>query len=150
MYQEEYYEDEYAESVDASTLDNTTISSTNTRVKKNKEVLKYVDNGKYKVTGVLNGEPIKFECYATNATNHAYIRNAVTGIIQSHRACSGQEDLYFKVIDVSGLGNPTKWQKHLYYDSPEECERHQNRKVSIQTKKKWYEKYLKAKMKYES
>jgi len=150
MYQEEYYEDEYAESMDDSTLDNTTISSTNSRTKKNKDVLKIVDHGKYKVHGLNKREQFKYVCYATNTSNHAYIRNAVTGNIQPYRSCSGEENLYFKVIDATGLGTTTKYAKHLYYDSPEECEKHQNRKISIQTKKKWYEKYLKAKIKYES
>jgi len=134
-----------------SVYDTTTVSSTNTSTaKKNKSVLKPTDNGRYKMTVTKNNEIIKVICYATNSSNHVYIRNAVTGIIQPHRACSGEQDLYFKVIDASGLGTTTKYPKHLYYSSPEECERHQNRTVSVQTKKKWYEKYLKARVKYSS
>lgn len=133
-----------------SSVDNTTISSKSTDrgMKRAKNLLNMVDNGKYKMTLQHNREKVKIACFSTDSTNHAYIRNAVSGIIQPHRACSGQQDLYYKVIDVSGLGTSTKIPKHLYYDSPEEYERHQNREVSISTKKRWYEKYLKAKLKY--
>lgn len=140
-------------SVDESSVDNTTISSTSTidgRSKKVKSSIKLTDPGKYKVINNTKNEKIKYVCFATDVANHSYIRNAVTGIIQPHKACTGQQDLYYKVIDVTGLGTPTKYPKHLYYDSPEEYERHQNCAVSISTKKRWYEKYLKAKMKYDS
>ena len=145
MYQEEYYQDK----IDYQSLDNDTLSVSNSSLDSNEKAyrkveytLKMGDPGYYSYKKKVGFENVKIECHVTDLFKN--IRNAVTGIVTRHRAGTKYQDLYFSVVDVSGLGRKIKSPKHLYYDSPEEYERHQFIKLSQDTKEKWYVKNLKA------
>jgi hypothetical protein len=67
------------------------------------------------------------------------IRNAITGYYEKERVGKSDEDLYFKV-KVS-IGNYVDG--HLYYNSPEEYERHWQTTLPLAIKQTWLEKYTK-------
>jgi len=145
MYQEEYYQDK----IDYQSIDNETISVSNSSLDSNEKAyvkeeytLKMNDPGYYTYKKNVGYDKVKIECYATDMFKN--IRHAMTGVVTPHRAGTNYQDLYFSVTDVSGLGRKLKFAKHLYYDSPEEYERHQCIKLSQDTKERWYVKNLKA------
>ena len=71
------------------------------------------------------------------------IRNAVTGIIcKGHLVGTPYEDLYFKISLATGETGQTP--NILFYDSPEQYEKHMMCEVSQKTKERWNEKSLKA------
>ena len=145
MYQEEYYQDK----IDYQPLDNDSLSVSDSSLNSNEKAyrkeeyaLKMDDIGYYSYKKIVGYEKIKIECYATDLFKN--IRNAVTGITTKHRAGTKHQDLYFSVTDISGLGRKIKFAKHLFYDSPEEYERHHHIQISQDTKENWYVKNLKA------
>jgi len=145
MYQEEYYQDK----IDYQSLDHDSMSVTNSSLDSNEKayrkeeyVLKMDDTGFYSYKKRVGYERVKVECYATDLFKN--IRHAVTGVVSRHRAGTKYQDLYFSVTDTSGLGRKLKYPKHLYYDSPEEYERHHHIQISQESKERWYVKNLKA------
>jgi hypothetical protein len=94
------------------------------------------------------------EFYETRPVNDYRIRNAVTGLWyrDDHPKCkylvgSEQEDIYFKVRINTGemevfSRNKTKNTTSylLFYDSPEQFERHQRMTLNQALKEKWHEK----------
>jgi hypothetical protein len=143
MYQEEYYQDKIDYQNDTSSIsDYSSLDSEDRTNRKAHYELKKKDIGFYTTKKTIGYERVKIECYATDLFKN--IRNASTGIMTNHRVGSKFQDLYFCVTDVSGEGTKIKFPKHLYYDSPEEYERHQFVRVSQDAKEKWYVKNLKA------
>jgi hypothetical protein len=71
------------------------------------------------------------------------IRDAVTGIRNyAHKVGSASENLYFKARICSGeLGKDTPT---LFFESPEQYERHMYTKLDNNTKMKWHLKYQAA------
>jgi len=140
MYQEEYFLE------DASVYSaNTSKFGSNDSQKKALKDLYKEDPGFYRVKKTLpNRMRVRYECFATNTNKNSLIRNAITGEMTGHRAGSKHQDFYFKVIDVSGLGGTTKIPKHLFYDSPEQYEKHQFTTVSQSVKESWVNRYMKA------
>ena len=94
------------------------------------------------------------EYYETKPVNDFRIRNAVTGLWyrDDHPKCkylvgSVQEDIFFKVHFSTGEAelsssarNNRKTTTLLFYDSPEQFERHQRMTVAQSVKEKWQEK----------
>ena len=92
------------------------------------------------------------EYYETPRIMDSRIRNAVTGMLYSedHPKCkylvgSLQEDLFFKACVSTGETelyhrDNLKNTVLLFYDSPEQFEKHQNLTLSQQVKEKWQEK----------
>ena len=72
-----------------------------------------------------------------------FVKNAVTGIKYDIMVGSRDEDLLFKVTDSSGL-NGRKHPLLLYYDTPEQYERHRLVTVNPRTKKVWLERSIEA------
>jgi hypothetical protein len=75
-----------------------------------------------------------------------YIYHAMTGQRSNYRLGQKQQDLFFKVADathMTGFGPHT-----LFYDNPEEYERHFMTVLPTNIKQKWYEKYMAAKLEY--
>ncbi len=85
----------------------------------------------------------KVGIYSTNLTPGTLIRDAITGgITQHHRIGSVYADLYFKVVYATGeFGSETK---SMYFDCPEQYERHLNTTISQEVKKKWTNKFAAA------
>ena len=74
------------------------------------------------------------------------ITSATTGIKYQEYNVGGKcEDLFFKVSISTGenKGNPVT----LFYDSPEQFEKHQFVQLSNEVKQKWHDKFMKAKIK---
>ena len=73
------------------------------------------------------------------------IRNAITGFKYDDKVGSKQEDLYFKVKNNSApLGSTAG---SLFYESPEQFEKHQFIELSREVKEKWYAKNIAARIK---
>lgn len=81
--------------------------------------------------------------YATRNVIGSRIRNAATGLYDKHRCGSFAENLYFKVCHATGeFGN--REPLVLFYDSPEQYERHWNIRISQDSKDAWQAKYVEA------
>jgi len=92
-----------------------------------------------------NGQIKKVACFASGSQGSS-IRNAITGVYNySHKIGSFAEYLYFSVVIATGEskhGEPII----LFYENPEQFERHFFVDVDQETKKRWLEKsYLKRK-----
>ncbi len=90
----------------------------------------------------------KTEFYSTSFIPGSYIRDAMTGSRTHYRVGSWHEDLFFKVRDASliNLSEPVS----LYYDSPEQYERHFHVNVSTESKTVWTNKFAQARARLEA
>lgn len=112
--------------------------------------LKSLDKGYHKVKRNLNKvcmdgkyhKHIILEFYVSGDTGNK-IRNAVTGYRSSCKIGSSDEDSFFKVKMVNG--ECRKGSGFLFYDSPEQFEKHQFSILSQEVKEDWYKKQLKNK-----
>lgn len=108
--------------------------------------IKEVDKGYSKIKRVVNkvlpdGKYYKYkyiEMYASGDTGQR-IRNAITGITHDDKVGSKQEDLYFKAKSVGNLKIGS-----LFYESPEQFEKHQFMTLNNEIKEKWYIKNIAA------
>jgi len=94
---------------------------------------------------VTNSKTKKYELVGVFASGGVgmSIRNAITGVRNfEHKVGSANEDLYFSVLICNGEtgSNPLT----LFYDSPDEYERHQYTQVDRVTKRIWQQKNLDA------
>lgn len=94
-----------------------------------------------------NGRTITY--FSCNGNIGRFIRNAVTGVVEKgDYVGSWKEDYYFKVnVATGGAGQRCNI---LFYDSPEQYEKHMMCEVSQQIKEKWREKFRSAKKRIES
>ena len=85
---------------------------------------------------------VYYELYGSGDMN-ARIRHAITGFKTNHIVGSKDEDLYFVVSDARGL---TKTQNPLtlYFDSPEQYEKHCYTTVPECIKSAWLSKFMEA------
>lgn len=85
----------------------------------------------------------KLEYYATSYIPGASIRNAITGArYEQHHVGDLSEDLYFKVSYAADYS--TGDVSTMFYDDPEQFERHMSTTLSNNTKQSWHEKYERA------
>jgi len=103
---------------------------------KNKNKAKKNDKGYEKKTKIIKDKKIVIDTYHTNDTPGCTVRHATTGFWMNARVGSIYENLYFKVRD-----NTSKEPRSLYYDSPEEYERHMFLSLSTEIKGRWTEKF---------
>lgn len=103
---------------------------------KYKNKAKKQDKGYEKKVKIVKDKKIVIDTYHSNETPGSIIRHAVTGFWLNARVGSIQEDLYFKVRDNTG-----KDTRSLYYDSPEEYERHMFLSLTTEIKSRWTEKF---------
>ena len=97
------------------------------------------DKGYYCIQAKNNkGEHIKIEMFDSGTVSGNRIRNAITGVREEERIGSASEDLYFKVC-LSGAAKRDA-PVILFYETPEQYERHHNCKVSDIMREKWQEK----------
>ena len=85
---------------------------------------------------------IIIESYGSGLSGNL-IRNAVTGARYNINVGTTDEDILFKVSDSTGR-NGRKESLILYYDSPEQFERHHFTTVSTEVKQKWNKRSLEA------
>lgn len=128
---DDIYESMYGIHTPSVVTDDSTIY-TLVNVKNKKDVK--VDNG-HRIIGKKNN---KLEYFSTSNMPGSIIRNAVTGIPEYNMRVGNiyAEDNFFKMVYVgNGIksGNPDT----LFYDSPEQCERHMKFRVKSELKQKW-------------
>jgi len=103
---------------------------------------------KYKLP-LLSGKYYKqvtIECYGSGGQG-TRIRNAVTGAYYNepcYKVGSLYDDILFKIIDSTALNGRTD-PLMLYYDTPEQYERHQYTTLSQQNKQRWVDKQFETK-----
>tara|TARA_B110000881_G_C18577345_1_gene519453 strand:- start:38 stop:526 length:489 start_codon:yes stop_codon:yes gene_type:complete len=101
------------------------------------------DSGHHKVVNKEGKNKTKIEAYSTSFIPGTMIRDAITGHRYSqYRVGSNHEDLFFKVREVTGQFG--KEPLLLYYDSPEQYERHMDHAVSNTIKQRWTDKFANA------
>ena len=132
-YNDEYNDTSYPGNVSIVSEDSTIF--TEVKVKKNGKFVS-ADPGHKRIGTKKN----KLEYFATSTIPGSLIRNAVTGIPEYDRVGGAMaEDQYFKVRYAGN--DSTNNLDTLYYDSPEQCERHMNCRLSTKTKQVWKNKY---------
>ena len=105
--------------------------------------IKSMDPDYHKITRREGDVKIKTEVYSTSITPGTFIRDAITGYKQDNcRVGSWKEDLFFKVHETSGYIGKQAY--ILFYDSPEQFERHMKINVSTNTKRIWTDKFARA------
>ena len=120
-------------------------SSAGLALKKQMDIMKRTDPGYFTVRRMrfnlklnkMKGK--KIELYRTSFSSNRKIRNAVTGFYENIYVGKLASNLLFKVILATGEtgSNP----EHLYFDSPEQYERHFDLIVSDNDKTEWTRKY---------
>jgi hypothetical protein len=105
--------------------------------------IKAMDSDYHKIVRRDGDVKIKTEVYSTSIMPGTFIRDAITGYKQQNcRVGSWKEDLFFKVHEASGhIGTQTYV---LFYDSPEQFERHMKTNVSTDSKRIWTDKFARA------
>ena len=128
--------------------DMSSVSSVNSRRKTQRTMFdshKKSDPGYRKIQIGRNqkGKKKYVEYYVSSHIPGTHIRDAITGArIQHHRIGQSCEDLYFKVAYADN--NCTSSIDTLFYDSPEQYERHMKINLSQNTKNAWLNKYNNA------
>ena len=121
-----------------------TFTSANKSKKKLADQTKLLDPLYLKITKLVwvndRKKNAKIEMYRTSCTTGTNIRNAVTGIYDNMRVGKLDEDMYFKVNLAWGKAHPEV--THLYYESPEQYEKHFYTTVAVDIKEKWLAKYM--------
>jgi hypothetical protein len=106
------------------------------------EELKKMDKG-YNKTYRYNGKKrVAVEFYTTNITPGHMIRNAITGVHQTKFLVGSRcEDLFYKVANSCDVCSND--QHIMFFDSPEQYERHFHTTVSQPCKEEWLNKFNK-------
>ena len=89
-----------------------------------------------------DGKMARIIAYKTICMPNRLIRDAVTGIRTRYRACTSDEDFFYSVIVATGETGPEPCV--LFYDNPEQYERHFKTKVSPEAKSRWIAKLMEA------
>lgn len=126
--------DQYVRDLDASSFAGTSsVGSITKKQRKLYEDSKKLDKGYGKTFIRVNNRRVPVEFYSTNDNPGSTIRNAITGIYErGNRFGKKEEDLFFKTAISSGSD-----MRILFYDSPDEFERHFFCKVADDVKTKW-------------
>ena len=143
-------EGEYQE-YEVESVSESVVSSTHRKKRRLFDDAKKADKGYGCVKRDIKGKKVLVEYYSTGFRPGTVIRNAVTGIYDtSSRVGRTDEYLYFKVCNSTGEGrregSDDSDPQHLYYDSPQQYERHFGCELSVDVKSKWAERlqYIQA------
>jgi len=142
MYNEEFFNDPDDTNSTMSNTNSSTLNSDKYEEKRMIKEYKRLDQGYRKIKkNALRKYTLEF--YYTPTLSDTHIRNAISGERTRWRVGRKlEESLFFSVILATGeLSNGPYT---LFYDSPEQYEKHQNLKISQRTKEQWYEKHLNA------
>lgn len=142
MYNEEFLNDPDDTNSTMSNTNSSTLNSDKYEEKRMIKEYKRLDRG-YRKIKKNPSRRYTLEFYYTSILPDTHIRNAISGERTKWRVGRKlEESLFFSVIIATGeLSNGPYM---LFYDSPEQYEKHQNLKISQRTKEQWYEKHLKA------
>jgi hypothetical protein len=131
-----------AQSVGGSYEDDASTIDTNRRNQRRLwEDSKSVDKGFHRIKLVRDGKPAAVEFYSTNTVPGTMIRDAVTGSkYNQFRVGTLNEHQFFKVTHAAGqFGRDSAT---LFYDSPEQFERHMKTTVETAIKSRWVDKCI--------
>jgi hypothetical protein len=116
-----------------------TVNSQKNKYRRMWDDAKRADKGFHKIKRKVGHKKVEMEVYSSSTTPGRMIRDAITGVKYSqYRVGSVNEHLFFKVGLATGeLGNNGG---ALFFDSPEQYERHMKTTVSPEIKQKWVQK----------
>jgi hypothetical protein len=131
--------------------------SINSKKKSDKKLLedyKMQDKGYRKYIQYNNGKKVEVDAYSTSSTPGVFIRDAITGSKDSrYKVGSLDENLFFKIkMAIGHVGfekDENKSETILFYDNPEQFERHMRTTLSTEIKETWQSKYTKQLAKYQ-
>jgi len=133
------YCDEYSEHNDYESEESSVVFSVVDK-KNGRKNKKQQDNGLRKIK-MKEGSLVY---YSTSIIPGAAIRDAIYGQYDfASKVGSSDEDLYFKLI-YKGIGIDPLKEDHLFYDNPDQCERHMGITISEEAKARWTQKYQKT------
>lgn len=97
----------------------------------------------YRKKLLVNGKikNVKIDCYASSDAG-TYIRNAETGNYYKYKVGSKDEELFFKVAVSTGELKTKNSSNVLFYDSPEQYEKHLMEEAKQEIKESWHAKKL--------
>jgi hypothetical protein len=126
-----------------SEYDTATIISdiTNDKQKQRNALLesyRSMDKGYYKIKRLIDGKLKAVEVYSTPTTPGAVIRDAIHGgLFLQSKVGSAHEDLFYKVRMATVTPNIPGDSVTLFFDNPEQCERHLGLTIGQATKELW-------------
>ena len=144
MYNEDYLGEEVInytdEDISVTVDDLSTLDSEIIEERRILKAYKKADAGYYSFKKIVGENLVKIEVFSTTP-NMKKIRHAITGLRTPYPVGCKQEDLFFTIVDSSSLApkSDSTLRRKLYYNSPEEYERHFNVTVNRDTKKIWYD-----------
>jgi len=122
---------------DPSVYSENTIGTYRRNQRKNMDEYKMIDKGYRKLVLPFGPQKIEVEYYHTSSTPGTVIRDAITGArMPQHRVGTKAEELYFKTR-VS-LDKADHEGNILFFNSPEQYERHMYTTVSQELKEEWH------------
>jgi hypothetical protein len=133
------YHDVYIEDDISISTGSYTVTSDKKKRLKVLEDIKRLDKGYNKVFRYKNRKQHSVEYYATSINPGKKIRNAINGAYTNCIVGSFDEDLFFKIRLLTDKCDEDL--TTLYYDSPEQYEKHFNDIIDDYTKEKWKNKY---------
>ena len=135
--------------IDNASIGFTSIMSDNSAMKrqlKMLEDLRKLDKGYNKTYRYFNKKRVPVEFYTTCIKPRYPIRNAITGVYQrEYLVGTRDEDMFYKVANCADKCNND--QHVMFFDSPEQYERHFHVTVDQASKEKWLEKFNKERAK---
>jgi hypothetical protein len=133
----QYYNEQFG--LDDNRSETITVDSQKNKYRKMWDDSKKADKGFHKIKRTIDNKKVEIEVYSTNYTPGLMIRDAITGDKYCQfRVGSVNEYQFFKVRILTGeLG---KDGVTLFFDSPEQYERHMKAEVSTANKEKWLRK----------
>ena len=97
--------------------------------------------------------------YFTSNKQNSFIVNAETGSTYSFRVGSNESRYLFKIVDTTGVCDsngyelnprdesyPNRNPNHIFYDNPEQFEKHQKILLSHVIQEKWYKKNMECRL----
>ena len=115
-----------------------------------KVAAKFEDKGYNRISRSFKGknQNVFVEYYETSSNPHVYIRDALSGAVRApYRTGTKDEDLFFSVRLATGESRHPGG-SNLFYDSPEQYERHFKVELSREFKENWRVRAMEARALY--
>jgi len=139
MESDSYYDYHSYENSVFDSSNGVSVSSHIKKQRKLREEYKRLDKSYLKIYRKINDKRTGIEVYKTPYTPDSRIRNACTGCFQNFRVGTTDEYMFYKV--ALATGETGQEPGHLYYDNPEQYERHLNALVPQEEKDSWTLRY---------
>jgi hypothetical protein len=131
-----YYEDIFHPNEDNDVINNHQKKELN-NIKSIDSGYGYVYRQKSSVSNKVKNSRV--DCYTSGDTGMS-IRNAETGNYYKYKVGSKEEDLFFKIALATGELKTKNGSNVLFYDSPEQYEKHLMTELNQEIKDNWVEK----------